>query len=66
MNEKIQLIVNAPVKGGPMVYQCSLCGQMFPLADEQTPKQAMAAVWAAFQKHVREYHPAGETSSMGQ
>jgi len=64
MKQRAQLIVNVPVKGEPMVYQCSVCGQVFRLAEERTPKQAMAEIWAAFQDHIREGHPEDGTSSM--
>jgi len=63
MKQRAQLIVNVPVKGEPMVYQCSVCGRVFPLAEDRPAKQAMAKVWTAFQDHVRESHPEGGTSS---
>ena len=66
MKERAQLIVNVPVRGEPMVYQCSLCGQVFPLSEERTPKQAMSEVRAAFQEHIRESHPEDITRPMAQ
>lgn len=67
MNEKAQLIVKLPARGGePMVYQCSLCGQIFPLPEGRTPKEAMAEVRMAFRQHVREMTtPLGVTALYG-
>lgn len=59
MNEKPQLIMSRWVKGEPMTYECSLCGQTFLLPEDQPPKEGMAEVWAAFSEHVRKEHPEG-------
>jgi hypothetical protein len=59
MNEKPQLIITRWVKGKAMVYECSLCGQNFPLPEDRPPKEAVAEVWAAFNDHVRREHPEG-------
>ena len=66
MKQRAQLIVNVPVSGEPMAYECSLCGRVFPLADDRAAKQAMAEVWTAFQNHIREIHPEDVTSSLAQ
>ena len=58
--EKPRLVVTAWVKGEPIAYQCSLCGQNFLLPDDRAAKQAAAELVAAFHQHVREEH-AGET-----
>lgn len=58
-SEKPRLVVTTWVKGEPIAYQCSLCGQNFLLPDDQTPKEAAAELQAAFHQHVREEH-AGE------
>jgi len=63
MKEKAQLIVKAPVKGMPFVYQCSLCDQLFPLAGDGPVKESMAKVWAAFKDHIRASHGDQITSS---
>lgn len=39
-------------KGEPMTYECSLCGQLFPVPDEGSPEDAAAELTAAFQEHV--------------
>jgi hypothetical protein len=39
-----------------MVYQCSLCRQEFPLAEDVTPKEAVAKLYAEFKKHVQQQH----------
>ena len=57
MNEKPQLRMTRWVKGEPMAYECSLCGQTFLLPEDRPPKQGAAEVWAAFNDHVRREHP---------
>ena len=54
-NEKPHLIM-AGGKGEPTAYHCSLCGQLFLLPDDRSPKEAAAELWAAFQEHVGEEH----------
>jgi hypothetical protein len=54
-NEKPRLVMTG-AKGEPMAYECSLCGQLFLLPDDQSPKEAAAELMAAFQEHVREAH----------
>jgi hypothetical protein len=55
-NEKPRIVVSAWVKGQPMTYRCSLCGQLFLLPADRTPKDAAAELVAAFQDHVGEEH----------
>ncbi len=54
-NEKPRLVMTGS-KDEPMNYQCSQCGQLFILPDDQTPKEAAAELLAAFQDHVGEEH----------
>jgi len=54
-NEKPQLVMTG-AKGEPMAYHCSLCGQLFLLPDDRSPKDAAAELFAAFQEHVGEEH----------
>ena len=53
--EKPKLVMTGG-KDEPMVYQCSLCDQLFLLPDDRTPKDAAAELLAAFQEHVAEEH----------
>lgn len=54
-NEKPHLVMTED-KGEPMAYKCSLCGQLFLLPDDRSPKEAAAELLAAFQEHVGEEH----------
>lgn len=56
MNERPQLVMEASARGEAIVYKCSACGQMFLLPNEQTPKDAAAKLWAAWNQHVQEKH----------
>lgn len=56
MSETPRLVMTEWIKGTPIVYQCSLCGQGFVPPEDRTPKEAMAEVWAAFSDHVAEVH----------
>jgi len=58
---KGQLIINVPVNHESLVYQCSLCGQVFQLAEDRSAKEAMAELMAAFKDHMRERHPEDRT-----
>ena len=51
-----QLVMASWIKGEPMVYQCSLCGQVFLLPEDRSPKEGVAELWSAFNDHVREVH----------
>lgn len=55
-SEQPRLLVTEWVKGEPIAYQCSRCGQVFLLPDDQTPKEAAAELLGAFREHVREEH----------
>jgi hypothetical protein len=57
MKGKAQLIIKFTGTHESMMYQCSLCGQTFPLNEERSAKQAMMELRAAFLEHVRETHP---------
>ena len=54
-NKKPRLMMTGG-KDEPMTYQCSVCGQLFILPDDRTPKDAAAELLAAFQEHVGEEH----------
>jgi hypothetical protein len=54
-NEKSHLVMTG-AKGEPVAYHCSLCGQLFLLPDDRSPKDAAAELVAAFQEHVDEEH----------
>ncbi len=54
-DEKPRLVMTRS-KDEPMTYQCSLCGQLFILPDDRSPKDAAAELLAAFQDHVGEEH----------
>ena len=56
LKKEAQLIVRVSVKGEPIVYQCSLCDQAFPLCEHGTAKESMAKIWVEFRDHVRQYH----------
>lgn len=55
-SEKPRLVVTAWVKGQPMTYQCSACGQILILPDDRTPMEAAAELQAAFREHIGEAH----------
>jgi uncharacterized OB-fold protein len=44
------------VKGEPMSYQCSQCGQIFLPPEDRDPKDAAEELLAAFHEHVGEVH----------
>ena len=54
-NEKPHLVMTG-AKGEPLAYHCSLCGQLFLLPDDRSPKDAAVELLAAFQEHVGEEH----------
>ena len=56
MKEKAQLVLKRSVQRELLSYECSLCGQVFPLAEDRTAKQMMQELHAAFQEHVRREH----------
>jgi hypothetical protein len=55
VNEKPHLGMTG-AKGEPMTYQCSLCGHLFLVPDDRSPKDAAAELLAAFHDHVGEEH----------
>lgn len=55
-SEQPRLVVTEWVKGEPVAYKCSLCGQLFLLPDDRTPKEAAAELVAAFHEHLGEEH----------
>jgi len=50
MKEKAHLVIKISTEH-EVVYQCSLCGQTFPLAENDPPKESMGKLWAAFKAH---------------
>lgn len=56
MADKPQLITSASGKGEPINYVCSRCGQIFPLADERSPKEAVAILYSRFKNHIEQEH----------
>jgi hypothetical protein len=55
-SEKPRVVVTQWVKGQPITYQCSACGQIFILPDDRSPKEAAAELQAAFRQHLGEVH----------
>jgi hypothetical protein len=53
--EKPHLVMSGG-KDEPLAYRCSLCGQLFLLPDDRSPKDAAVELLAAFQEHVAEAH----------
>ena len=56
LNEKPHLVVTSWVKGEPISYGCSRCGQIFLVPEDRSPKDAAAELLAAFRDHVGEVH----------
>jgi len=56
MTPRPKLVMTQWVKGEPMSYACSLCGQKFLLPEDRNPKEGVAEVLAAFNDHVKERH----------
>jgi len=51
VNEKPYLGTTG-TKGEPMTYECSLCGHVFLVRDDLSPKDAAEELVAAFEEHV--------------
>ena len=51
VNEKTYLGTTG-AKGEPMTYECSLCGQVFLVRDDLSPKDAAEELVAAVEEHV--------------
>jgi hypothetical protein len=56
MAEQPQLVVSTWVKGEPVTYRCSACGQTFLVPEDCSPREAMAELVAAFRDHVHQVH----------
>lgn len=39
------------------MYQCSLCGHGFQVAEDRSAREAMKELIAAFEDHMQERHP---------
>jgi len=50
-NEKPHLVITA-AEDEHIGYRCSVCGQLFLLPDDQSPKEAAIELLASFQEHV--------------
>jgi hypothetical protein len=59
---KAQLIFRVSVRD-ELEYQCSLCDHIFPLSENDTPRDAMAKLVVAFKEHVRVTHGGDVTVS---
>lgn len=62
MTTRARIVLSPWAKGEPINYRCSLCGQMFILPEDRSPKEGISEVWAAFNEHVNEVHFDGRTS----
>ena len=56
-SRKPELIVNVGGTADEIRYQCSQCGKQFPLAEDTSPKEAVARLYSEFKEHVRREHP---------
>jgi hypothetical protein len=56
LNENPHLVVTSWIKGEPMSYECSKCGQIFLLPEDRNPRDAAAELLEAFHEHVGEVH----------
>ena len=56
MTEEPKLVLSPWIKGEALGYMCSICGQVFLLPEDRTPKKAMEEVIDAFKEHIREGH----------
>ena len=54
--EKKPHLMITGVKGGPLSFRCSFCGQLFLLPDDRNRGEATIELMAAFGEHVREEH----------
>jgi hypothetical protein len=63
--EQPRLVMTRWAKGVPLAYKCSRCEQTFILPEDQTPKEGVVELWAAFTEHVHEEHSAGAESAKG-
>ena len=56
MSEPPTLVMTNWLCGEAIAYKCSLCGQIFLLPEDRSPKEAAAEVMDAFKEHLREHH----------
>jgi N-acetyl-anhydromuramyl-L-alanine amidase AmpD len=56
VKEKGRLTIKVPANREAMMYQCSLCGHGFQLAEDRSARKAMTELIAAFKDHMRERH----------
>jgi hypothetical protein len=56
LSEKPHLVVTSRIKGEPMSYECSRCGQAFLFPEDRCPKDGAAELLAAFHEHLGEVH----------
>ena len=54
--ERPRLVMTVWVKGVPLAYKCSRCGQAFLLPEDRTPKEGASELCKAFKEHVHEEH----------
>jgi N-acetyl-anhydromuramyl-L-alanine amidase AmpD len=57
VEEKGQLTIKVPANREAMMYQCSLCGHGFQVAEDRSAREAMKELIAAFEDHMQERHP---------
>ena len=60
-----RIILTSWVKGEPLAYQCSRCGQTFLLPEDRAPKEGAEELLAAFREHVVEVHHDGAARTKG-
>lgn len=56
MVEEPKLELSPYVRGKPIDYRCSACGQVFVPPEDRNVKEAMAELLEAFHEHLREEH----------
>lgn len=67
MSLKPKLILKGTGEEDCLGYHCSDCELEFPLAEHETPKQAMKDLYRQFKEHVEKHHPesiAGQAKSV--
>lgn len=57
MTLKPKLILKGTGEQDCLGYHCSDCDLEFPLAEDETPKQAMKDLYRQFAEHVEKQHP---------
>lgn len=56
MEEEPKLELSPWVRGRPINYRCSACGQVFVPPEDRNVAEAMLELLEAFHEHVREGH----------